>query len=247
MTIKNEFNEIYLVSEGGLPLFYYNADKPEMDDEDDEYVMQAGFLSAINQFGMAELGQDEVKYVVFDQKGYIYTKKTNFVVIFSKIGENLTQKMKDLEETVQEAGSYVEEILETTEFARPPDKFGPKENEKLAARFNQTLRDNKTIVDETEYDAQKAQSQVKKAIFRSIGYKPGECNIGPVERQKRLIQGLSFILVGLLGYLAIIYFKLPDLLILALFFPFIMGFMGFYQYFFKFCVNNALNKRYQMR
>ena len=92
-------------------------------------------------------------------------------------------------------------------------------------------------------------------LFKSLGYKPGQCNIGPQERQRRLLTGFGFGALSLLILIGIVYLEraLVDLsetiryLRLVIVFPLFMSFQGLYQYFFKFCVTNALKNQYSMK
>lgn len=81
-------------------------------------------------------------------------------------------------------------------------------------------------------------------------YIPGVCNIGPKERQSRLISGILGFAIGGIIMLVILALKLNPLLLLISWGLFFAGFMGYYQYSLHFCaqfgirgvfnINNAI-------
>jgi len=110
------------------------------------------------------------------------------------------------------------------------------------------LLDNGIIIDANyDFDPLYTQRKYRKFIFKSMGYEPGKCNIGPLERQKRLAVGMAGFIVTLLTLWLMITFGVQKELRLLLFFPLMWSFIGFYQYFFRFCVANGLAKKAVMR
>lgn len=70
-------------------------------------------------------------------------------------------------------------------------------------------------------------------------YKPGVCNIGKNEIQKRYgLAVVAFVISTILVY-SILAFNLPHWSLLLSFIPLVMGFEGFYQGYFKFCAGFA--------
>lgn len=54
-------------------------------------------------------------------------------------------------------------------------------------------------------------------------------NIGPQERRKRLMFGIVTLAVGVVISFLFVYYRVPPLLRLTLFFPLFVGALGFYQ------------------
>lgn len=86
---------------------------------------------------------------------------------------------------------------------------------------------------------------MQKFIFKSIGYTPGQCNIGRAERLKRLIGMMGFV-AAIISAILIMFFNGNPWFMLTLDVPLGMGFFSLYQYLFKFCVVNGLTKKYDM-
>ena len=88
-------------------------------------------------------------------------------------------------------------------------------------------------------------------VSRSVGYVPGQCNIGEKERLIRLISGFAFLFIGVLLLIGFVFlennYDFPREARFLVAIPFFFGFQGFYQYFFRFCVTNALRRKYVMR
>lgn len=81
---------------------------------------------------------------------------------------------------------------------------------------------------------------------RHSRYSSGSCNIGPKEIRKRYAFGaLGFVISAVLFYLLLLY-RLDYLYFLLSFFPLLVGFIGLYQGYFKFCVANAYRGVYDL-
>jgi hypothetical protein len=134
--------------------------------------------------------------------------------------------------------------------------------EEQTSHFNETIKDHlikEKVIPAPEEDKIKTDKQnrerVQGFLFKSLGYKPGQCNIGPLERQRRLLTGFGFGALSLLILVSVVYLEgfLPDYaqmlryarLIIVV--PLFMTFQGIYQYFFRFCVTNALKNQYSMK
>ena len=103
------------------------------------------------------------------------------------------------------------------------------------------------VEDDTPFDPMQSRSLMQKFIFNSIGYKPGQCNIGPAERMKRLLMGMAMLPIALAGALAIILLNASPYWMFTLVIPLYVVFNGIYQYYFKFCAINGLTKKYNMK
>ncbi len=78
-------------------------------------------------------------------------------------------------------------------------------------------------------------------------YKPGECNIGFINRLSRLIIGVLLLAVALWAFGWMKNANLSPWLRLLLFFPLYGGFLGVAQAAVGFCVSNAREKAFDLR
>lgn len=71
-------------------------------------------------------------------------------------------------------------------------------------------------------------------------YVPGVCNIGPKERQSRLMSGIIGFVLGGIIMIIILILRLNPLLLLISWGLFFAGFIGYYQYKFHFCAQYGI-------
>jgi hypothetical protein len=240
-------NEVYVIQDSGIPLFYYNYDQLVSEEpiSEDRHTLQAGFFAAIVQFGV-ELANDELRYVVFDNRTYGIKRNQDIYIVFSENVQLNVLQLEDLDKKLSTASEFISE-----KFAGKTLDITMAVNEEamdlLIGDFSQFLVKKKIIQDEVPIDQGKLKKQVRNFVFKSVGYEPGKCNIGKKEKMKRLAVGMTFISIGLILFAAIaIVPSIPTWTAFFLILPFFMGFNGIYQYFFRFCVTNALKRQYDM-
>ena len=240
-------NEVYVIQDSGIPLFYYNYDQLVSEDSipDDMHTLQAGFFAAIVQFGV-ELAKDELRYVVFDNRTYGIKRNQDIYIVFSENVQLNVGQLEDLDEKLTTASKFISE-----RFAGKPLDITMAVNEqamdKLIGDFSSFLVKKKIIHEDAQLDASKLKKQMRNFVFKSVGYEPGKCNIGKKEKMRRLSVGMIFISIGLALFIPIALIpSIPAWTTFFLIIPFFMGFNGIYQYFFQFCVTNALKKQYNM-
>jgi len=240
-------NEVYVIKDSGIPLFYYNYDQLVSDDpvSDDRHTLEAGFFAAIVQFGV-ELANDELRYVVFDNRTYGIKRNQDIYVVFSENVQLSVGQLEDLDKKLSTASEFISE-----RFAGKPLDIAMAVNEeamdKLIGDFSSFLVQKEIIQEDVPLDTGRLKKQVRNFVFKSVGYEPGKCNIGKREKMKRLSVGLIFITISLALFSVIALIpSIPVWITFFLIFPLFMGFNGIYQYFFRFCVTNALKKQYDM-
>ncbi len=235
-------DEVLVIRES-LPIFYYNRD-PAVAFDDDHYILQSGFFVALSAFAN-ELSDDKLKYIVLENKLYALDEVSEILVIFGD-KEKMTQEVVNkLQEDITKATKYLNSLIEKHDL----EQFIPSQEVLgiLAKDFGDYLKEEDLVEDDSPFDPNKSRSMMQKFIFSTIGYKPGQCNIGHAERLKRLMIGLMGFVVAIIGAILFIVFSLNALYMLLLVIPLFMGFFGLYQYSFKFCAVNGLTKKYDMR
>ena len=76
-------------------------------------------------------------------------------------------------------------------------------------------------------------------VNKKVKYSAGSCNIGPKEIRKRYLFGAVGFIISALLLIALFILNEPYPFFLTVIIPLFLGFIGFYQGFFKFCVVNA--------
>ncbi len=235
-------DEILVIKES-LPIFYYNRD-PDIALSEDWYLLQSGFFVALSQFAN-EMSDDKLKYIVLENKLYALDEVSDILLIFGD-KEKMDQEVVDkLQKNLKKASNYLNYLIEKYNV----DFFSSSQQQmnELADDFGEYLKTEDLVEDDTPFDPKASRSMMQKFIFKSIGYKPGQCNIGPAERMKRLLMGMSMLPFVIGGALTIMLLGANPFWMLTLMLPLIMTFMGIYQYYFKFCAVNGLTKKYQMQ
>jgi hypothetical protein len=235
-------DEILVIRES-IPIFYYNRD-PEVALSDDWYLLQSGFFVALSQFAN-EISKDNLRYIILENKLYALDELSNILLIFGN-NEKMTQDvLNKIKSDIVKASDYLNYLIE---------KYGATEAipsqsalNGIAVDFGDYLKQESLVEDDSPFDVRESRSMMQKFIFKSIGYKPGQCNIGPAERFKRLLTGLIFAPIAAVGMFLIWYYNANPLWTFTLAIPFFMVAFGLYQYFLKFCVTNGLTKKFDMR
>jgi hypothetical protein len=243
-------NEIYVIQESGIPIYYYNQEQSimDLDWKDESYTLQAGFFAAIVQFG-SELTQDELRYIVFNNRTYGIKKSKEVYIVFSEKVELSVERLKDLDKKLQSASNFISENISGDQL-QILMAVSEKAMEEVVSGFSNFLVKEKIIEETSAIDESKVKKQVQNFVFKAVGYQPGRCNIGPKERMQRLSVGMISIAIGMFLFAAISWLSTINInfafLTFILIFPFFIGFNGVYQYFFRFCVTNALKKQFNM-
>ncbi len=235
-------DEILVIKES-LPIFYYNRD-PDIALSEDWYILQSGFFVALSQFA-SEMSDDKLKYIVLENKLYALDEVSDILLIFGDKEKMSQEVVNKLQDNLKKASNYLNYLIEkhNVDFLYASQL----QMNDLAKDFGEYLKTEELVEDDTPFDPQASRSMMQKFIFKSIGYKPGQCNIGPAERMKRLLMGMSMLPFVIGGALTIMLLGANAFWMLTLILPLIMTFMGIYQYYFKFCAVNGLTKKYQMQ
>jgi hypothetical protein len=245
-------DEVFVLNEGGIPIFHYDHRDPE--EEDDRYFSISSFLSAMSSFAN-EMAADELKFVVMKNRSFALSKTPErLLLIFTQISPPEAVDLADTEVRLLNASKKVREYI-LTNFPQGTVALPPDHLDDIAQAVSAVLIAEKVIQEDfvLEKDYSKKQRRIMQGFFsKTVGYKPGVCNIGAKERMVRLMSGFAFLFVAFLLWLALIFLEnnygIPrEARLLVLPIPLFLGFQGFYQYFFQFCVTNALRRKYVMK
>jgi hypothetical protein len=239
---KDLLDEILVIRES-IPIFYYNRD-PKVAYSDDHYVLQSGFFVALSAFAN-EMSDDRLRYIVLENKLYALDEVSDILIIFGD-REKMTQEVVNkLQGDIAKAAKYLSSLVDKYVVGQ----FVPSQEtlNQLASDFGQYLIQEDLVEDDSPFDPYKSRSMMQKFIFSSIGYKPGQCNIGHAERLKRLITGIMGFVVAIIGAILFMFYTVNPYFMIMLVVPVFMGFYGLFQYSFKFCAVNGLTKKYDMR
>ena len=231
--------EVQIIQSNGIPIYSYGKDS-----EDHLRIIQAGFFTAMSNFSK-EVNVGQLKSIIFDQRHYFLRQAGTFLFVFSDSGESAHEKSKKLEEKLLKVSDkFIGEIKNNNLTGEEPNIVvfdGP------LLSFNKELVKNSLIEEEINvFEPKKNRKKIQNLLFKSIGYTPGQCNMGKRQRQKRLVIGLISFLISVFILIPLIYFDMDRSLRLLLVIPNMAGFLGFYQYFFKFCVANGISEKYTM-
>lgn len=238
---------LLVISKGGIPLFDFDKELGSSM-ENDSMIIQSGFFTAINSFAQ-DIEANELRYVVFDSRTYLLAKAEELLIVFGKNGSINLSEIPDLDKKLLATVKYLQDSLRRQSWSG--EEYPTEEQlNNLYQNLGDYLYNNNLLAYKPNVSNRRSQKAIKKALFKSVGYEPGKCNIGPAEQQRRLNYGILWIAIGVVSGLLMLNY-LPSepmfqLLRIILIIPFFIGFQGFYQYFFKFCVTNAFSKRYNM-
>jgi hypothetical protein len=247
-------NEVFVIQDSGIPLFHWSSVSDN--EESDEYILQSSLFQAISAFAH-EMAKDEIEFVIFENKSFAIKniEKYRMKLVFGQFSSEID--LKGSEKFIHGVSGFISGFLAGNYPEGINDII-----EKQSTHFNKVIKDyfiKENVIPTQEEDKVKTDKQnrelVQGFLFKSLGYKPGQCNIGPVERQRRLLTGFGFGALFLLILIGIVYFEgvFPDysevlrFSRLVIVIPLFMSFQGIYQYFFKFCVTNALKNQYSMK
>lgn len=235
-------DEILVIKES-LPIFYYNRD-PNVAFSEDWYVLQSGFFVALSQFAN-EMSDDKLKYIVLENKLYALDEISDIMLIFGDKEKMNQEVINKLQGDLKKAANYLNYLLEKYNL----EIFTPSQEQMngLAKDFGDYLKTEDLVEDDTPFDPLASRTMMQKFIFNSIGYKPGQCNIGPAERMKRLLMGMAMLPFAIGGALVILLLNANPFWMLTLVVPLFVVFNGIYQYYFKFCAVNGLTKKFDMK
>lgn len=231
-------DEIQVINAGGIPIFYHHKDGHK---EDTSYLLQASLITALSQFAK-ELNNGEIKLISMERKNYLLKKEDNFILIFTSTDED-PLNIIEYENDITKASHYLNEQFissNLTEVSGDMELYDRPINE-----FRRYLSDE-NLIDLDDYDASGFRSEVSNLIFKSVGYEPGKCNIGRAERMKRLAFGMIWFTISFVAFAGLLIYELNPLYRLILIIPNFFGFLGLYQYFYRFCTTNAMKEQYSM-
>jgi hypothetical protein len=233
--------EVYVIDTGGLPVFYYNKKEPEVDDGTS--LLFAGLFTALSNFA-TELSNEEIKFIEMETRSYAINKTSeNYLLIFGQ-EEYTAADIPVVKEQLASASEKLHDVLALNNVTS--SYLTNTQYDSIVTDFSVYLMTEKIVKDKIHVELRSVKKKVQGMIFKAIGYKPGECNIGPYERNKRLNWSILGFFATAFLFLLILNLDLPRWSRLLLFFPLLMSFMNFYQYYFKFCVVNAVSRKYDM-
>ncbi len=235
-------DEIYVIQEDGLPLYYYRGKTSLLNE--DFYTLQSGLFTALLQFG-AQLGEGELRLISFEEKTYALQGNKSLLLIFGVKNKLNEIDLSAIEQQLISASNHITELVPESDIS-PSYVMKKSQMDDFVDSFGGFLVRQKIIEQEEVKKAGDFKNQLQSLVLKSIGYQPGVCNIGKTERLKRLKNGFLTFIVTLILYFVIVFFALPNWLVFLLFLPLMMGFMHVYQYLFRFCVKNALTRKYNM-
>ena len=247
-------DEVFVIQDSGIPLFHWS--RKDEDNESDEYILQSSLFQALSAFAQ-EMAHDEIKFVIFENKSFAIKNigQHRMKLVFGHFSSDVD--LKDSEKLIHGTSGFISGFM-SGNYPKGIDDFIEKHTE----HFNETIKAHlikENVIPEPEVDKvltdEQNRERIQGYLFKGLGYKPGQCNIGPQERQRRLLTGFGFGALSLLILIGIVYFEglLADYsetiryLRLIIVLPLFMSFQGIYQYFFKFCVTNALKNQYSMK
>lgn len=229
-------DEIQIINTSGIPLYYYNQD--ENIDVLNRSFLQASFMSAISSFAI-ELDNGDVEEIRMQKKKYLLNKQKNIILIFA----SNTDFNEENANKVARAGDFLAEKIK--EYNIQPDTFDLTSTTPVFDEFDLFIQ-KEGITNRSSNKLNTMKEQMNKLIFKSVGYDPGSCNIGPKQRLKRMTVGIIWFVLSFILFSITIIFQLPIWIFVPIFVINFMGFLGILQAVFKFCVVNAIIQKYDM-
>ncbi len=244
-------DEVFVLNEGGIPIFYYN--RHEKRSTDDRYISISSLLSAMSSFAN-DLAADNIKFLVMQNRSFALSKTLkDYLVVFGEFGPAESADLAGTEVKLLKSSEVISSYLQTN---FPEGTIGLTSNQmnQITQDMTKDLKKEGVIDDQFSVEDDYSSRQMGllgEYISKTVGYTPGVCNIGEKERLIRLISGFAFLFLGVLLLLGLVFlennYDFPREARFLVAIPFFFGFQGFYQYFFRFCVTNALRRKYVMR
>jgi hypothetical protein len=234
--------EIQIIRGSGIPIYFFSSLK---DYKDEATVLQAGFFTAIQQIS-SELDNGQIQLIRFEKRNYYLTRVESFLLIFSHDDSYTEKDLNLFKLQVEESIVEFQKICEQSSIDGTQDN--PTAYEDPVNKFENYMKQNGFItkIIDDQFIVAEYQTKASKALYKLVGYQPGICNIGRAERLKRLVSGGILLLVSLLIMFIMEILVLDPLYRLFLIIPNFLWFIGFYQYFFKFCITNARKEQAHM-
>ena len=220
--------DVQIIRSTGIPIYSYREDE-----ETESSVIQAGFFTAISAFA-SEINVGGIKQIIFEDLTFLLRKSEDFLFIFGTDDADTTNLVKAL---LQTSDNFLNNLSEVDDVSEIDNSLN---------QFNQELADLSLIGGNEDYNPSQFKSRMQNYLFSAVGYTPGQCNIGKKERQRRLLIGLASFILSFVMLMLFDYFDIDKIYRLLLIIPNMGGFIGLYQYFFRFCVANAMMSRYVM-
>ena len=238
----------------GIPLFYWSSSSDQTNS--DKYILYSSFFQAISSFAK-EMAGDEIKYVIFENKGYAIQNIVDYGLrlIFGEFKSDID--LKQVERLIHKTNGFIRGFMDGN-YPEGIDNLLLEQKENFNKAFREYVLKENVIPHQDEASIVSVKEETERFqnfIFKSLGYEPGKCNIGPVERQKRLLIGFGFGALAFIILLGLIVLEneiaefalIIRYLRAIIFIPLFISFLGIYQYFFKFCVSNGMMKKYTMK
>ncbi len=224
--------EIQVLADSGVPLYYFSQN--QADAEDTTQYLKASFFAAVANFA-SELQNGEVRLVLMDRRKFLVNRARNLLIIFETDPES-----PGFEEGLAAFSAFLDEFM--NRYGNPTEL----QNWQLA-EINAFLEKEGLIPEQSKSNIESMRQRLENSLFRTVGYVPGQCNIGRRERLQRLTFGLVWLLLSLVITVLLLEFSLPPELALILIVPNFLGFLGVLQYFYRFCTTNAIKGKFTMR
>jgi hypothetical protein len=237
--------EILIIQQSGLPLYHFNAQSKQTEEQEESYILESAFFTAMTQYA-SEMATENIKFIIFEGRNYIMKKLPYLLVILSVQRTDATSSLSSLEQVINIISEFLQSLLAQRAFL-DADLTSSLVLDQLDQEISNFLVKERIITISIKKSAHSLQETFQNIVFKSIGYIPGTCNIGSSERLFRLNLGLQFFVLAACLYIGMVTLHLPVWLRLFLVIPLFLGYYGLFQYFFKFCVTTALSKNYNMQ
>jgi len=233
--------EIQVISNSGLPLLSFNSSEEEMAERS---FLQAGFLTAVSEFSK-EVNNGDLKLIETDSVSYLMKKNKYYTSVFTF--DSPQQSFAEEQQSLQNVNNKVLEEFGEREYT--PADMNKDENQTKIQRlitYLSGLEITSTSKSKFIFESQKIFQNVENLLYKSVGYVPGQCNIGKEGRLQRLTYGLILLVISLVVMLTTVVFGLPLIVRELLVVVNIGAFVCILQYFHRFCVFNGALGYYDM-
>jgi len=230
--------EVQVIRSDGIPVYHYTKGESFTDGS----FLEASFFTAINSFG-TELGNGEIREVIFSGKKYLVKSSNEYIIIFSGLGED---DMKQYQESIVAVSKKLDEYIADHMDSWKGVFILEERSEEIFKAFNEMLREME-VVDATPTNYSTFQNRMNNLLFKAVGYEPGRCNIGQEGVYARLYYAMASLVVSLVILLILTVLGLPPiyrLLTIPTNFGAILAYMQARN---RFCVSSALQGTVNMR